>query len=71
MLICLAYMVFNATQCSQQYFGYIVAVRSIGEGNMSTRRKPQTCRKSLTNLSNNVVPSTHRRERGSNSQCKW
>ena len=46
-------MVFNATQCSQQYFGYIVAVRSIGEGNMSTRRKPQTCRKSLTNFITN------------------
>ena len=31
----------------QQYFSYIVAVSFIGGGNRSTRRKPQTCRKSL------------------------
>jgi hypothetical protein len=35
-------------QC-QQYFSYFVAVRFIGEGNRSTRRKPPTCHKSLTN----------------------
>jgi hypothetical protein len=29
---------------------YIVAVSFIGGGNQSTRRKPQTCRKSLTNF---------------------
>jgi hypothetical protein len=38
-------MVFNATQ---QYFSYIVAVGFIGGGNRGTRRKPPTCRKSLT-----------------------
>jgi hypothetical protein len=39
----------------QQYFSYIVAVSFIGGGNRSTRRKPPTCRKSLTNLSHNVT----------------
>jgi len=34
----------------QQYFSYIVEVSFIGEGNPSTRRKSQTCRKSLTNV---------------------
>jgi len=34
----------------QQYFSYIVAVSFIGGGNLSTRRKPPTCRKSLTNF---------------------
>ena len=33
----------------QQYFRYIMKVSFIGGGNWSTRRKPQTCRKSLTN----------------------
>jgi len=42
-------MVFNATfnNISAQY---IVAVSFISEGNRSTRKKPQTCRKSLTNF---------------------
>ena len=31
-------------------FHYVVAFRFIGGGNMSTRSKPQTCRKSLTNF---------------------
>jgi len=31
-------------------FHYIVAVTFIGGGNRSTRRKPPTCRKSLTNF---------------------
>jgi hypothetical protein len=35
-----------------------VAVSFIGGGNQSTLRKPLTCRKSLTNLSHNVVSST-------------
>jgi hypothetical protein len=30
--------------------GYIMAVCFIGEGNRSTRRKPPTCNKSLTNF---------------------
>jgi hypothetical protein len=34
----------------QQYFSYIVAVSFIGGGYRSTRRKPPTCRKSLTNV---------------------
>jgi len=38
-------MVFNAIY----YFSYIVAVSFIGGGNRSTRRKPPTYRKSLTN----------------------
>ena len=33
----------------QQYFSYIVAVSFIGVGNQNTRRKPPTCRNSLTN----------------------
>ena len=33
----------------QQYLSYIVAVSFIGGGNRSTRRKPPTCHKSLTN----------------------
>jgi len=41
----------------QQYFRYIVGVSVIGGGNRRTRRKPPTCRKSLTNYYNgsNVV----------------
>jgi len=42
------FMVFNAT--FQQYFSYIVAVSFIGGGNGSTRRKPPTYRKVLTNF---------------------
>jgi len=34
----------------QQYFSYIVVVSFIGGGNRSTRRKPPTCHKSLTNF---------------------
>ena len=34
----------------QQYFSYIVSVSFIDGGNRSTRRKPPTCRQSLTNL---------------------
>jgi hypothetical protein len=37
-----------------------MAVIFIGGGNQITRRKPPTCRKSLTNLSHNGVSSTHR-----------
>jgi hypothetical protein len=56
-------MVFNATL--QQYFSYIVAVSFIGGGNRSTRRKPPTCCKSLTNF-NIILYRAH--ERDSNSQ---
>ena len=34
----------------QQYFSYIMAVNFIDGGNRSTRRKPPTCSKSLTNF---------------------
>jgi hypothetical protein len=34
----------------QQYFSYIVAVSFIGGGNWRSWRKPQTCRKPLTNF---------------------
>ena len=34
----------------QQYFSYIVVVSFIGGGNWRNRRKPLTCRKSLTNF---------------------
>jgi hypothetical protein len=40
----------DAERHFQQYFSYIVAVSFIGGGNRSTRRKPQTRRKSLTNF---------------------
>jgi len=50
----------------QQYFSYIVVVSFIGEGNRSTTRKPPTCH--WQTLSHNVVSSTLRHERGSNSQ---
>jgi len=50
-------------------FSYIVEVSFIGGGNQHTQRKPPICRKALTRtLSHNVVSSTHRRERCSNSQ---
>ena len=39
-----------------------------GGGHRNTLRKPQTCRKSLTTLSHNVVSSTPSHERDSNSQ---
>jgi hypothetical protein len=54
-------LVYGAERHFQQYFSYI------GGGNWSTRRKPPTCRKSLTNLSYNVVSSTPHHEQGSNS----
>jgi hypothetical protein len=41
-------MVFNAT--FKNILSYMVAVSFIGGGNWNTRRKPPTCRKSLTNL---------------------
>ena len=34
----------------QQYFSYILVISFIGGGNQSTRRKPPTCQKSLTNF---------------------
>jgi len=51
----------------QQYFSYIVAVSFIG-GNRSTRRKPPTCHKSLTNFITCYTPLP---DRGANSQHQW
>ena len=39
-----------------------ISVSFIRGENWSTRRKPLTCRKSLTNLSHNVVSSTPKEE---------
>jgi hypothetical protein len=43
---------FLSNECSHfhQYFSYIVAVSFIVGRNRRTRRKPPTCRKSLTNF---------------------
>jgi hypothetical protein len=54
-------MVINASFIN---FSYIVAVSFSCGGN---RRKPPTCRKSLTNFIKNVVLSTHHHERNSGS----
>ena len=43
-------MVFNATFSNISATLYIVVVNFIGGGYWSTRRKPPTCRKSLTNF---------------------
>ena len=39
----------TCSDCSHQYFSYIVAVTFIGGGKRSTLRKLLTCGKSLTN----------------------
>jgi hypothetical protein len=44
------FMVFNALMLLSTIFSYIVAVSFIGGGNRSTRRKPLTCHKSMTNF---------------------
>jgi hypothetical protein len=46
----LEFIVYGVLCHFQQYFSYIVVVSFIGVGNLSTRRKPMTCRKSLTNF---------------------
>jgi hypothetical protein len=43
-----------------KYSNYIAAASFIGGGKRTSRRKPSTCRKSLTNLSNNVISSAPR-----------
>jgi len=64
----------------EQYFSYIVAVSTSGGGNRSTRRNPPTAASyglpqikreywlHWQTLSHNVVSSTPRYERSSNSQ---
>jgi ABC-type spermidine/putrescine transport system permease subunit II len=42
-------LVYGVSRHFQQYFSYIVTVSFIGGGNRSTRRKPPTCNKSMTN----------------------
>jgi hypothetical protein len=44
------YMLDGVERHFQQYFSYFVAISFIGGGNRRIRRKPPTCRKSLTNL---------------------
>jgi len=41
-------LVYGVYRHFQQYFSYIMEVSFIGGGNRSMRRKPPTCRKSLT-----------------------
>jgi len=48
---------------------YIVAVSFIGGGNRRTRKKPPTCRKSLTNFI--AYCCAPRPDRDSNSQHQW
>ena len=43
----------------QQYFSYIMVVSFIGQGIQSTRRKPLTCRKSLTNFHHIMLYQVH------------
>ena len=62
---------YNVQRHFQQYFSYIVAVSFIGGGNQSTRRKPTTRHKSLTNLAHNVASSTPCHQRDSSSQLQW
>jgi len=50
MHILIAMCLLNIQGHFQQYFNYIVAISFIGGGNRSTRRKPKTYRKSLTNF---------------------
>jgi hypothetical protein len=42
-------LVYGVLKNFQQYFSYIAVVNFIGGGNRRTRKKPPTCRKSLTN----------------------
>jgi hypothetical protein len=43
-------MAYGDSRHFQKYFSYIVVVSFIGGGNRSTKRKPPTGRKSLTNF---------------------
>ena len=43
-------LVYGVWRHFQRYFSYIVVVSFIGRGKLSPRRKPPTCRKSLTNF---------------------
>ena len=60
-------MVFNI----QQYFSYIVEISFIGGGIWSTEEATDLSHVIDKFLSHNVVVSTPRYERDSNSQHKW
>ena len=62
LFVCL--MVFNAT--INNISAISLAVSFTGGGNRRTRRKPPTCRKSLTNLRQTPLP-----DRDSNSRHQW
>ena len=63
-------LVYGVSRHSQQYCSYEGVISVIGGRKRNTRRKPPTCRKSLTNVSHNFVSSTPLHERGSNSQLE-
>jgi len=46
----MVWLVYGVWRHFQQYFFCIMAISFIGGGNVSTRRKPPTCHKSLTNI---------------------
>ena len=54
-LFCYGYCGFTFNNC----FSYIMMVSFIGGGNWSTRRKPPTCRKSLTKLYTIILYRAH------------
>ena len=59
-------LVYGVQRHLQQYFNYIVAVSFIGGRTRRTRRKPPTCRMSLTNFITKCC--TPRPDRDSKSQ---
>ena len=58
-------LVYGVLRHFELYFSCILAVSFIGGGKRNIRRKPPTCRESLTNFSHNVW-SAPRHERSSN-----
>ena len=52
-------MVFTATFINISVISWLYSVSFIGGGNRSTRRKPPTCRKSVTNLINIILYRVH------------
>jgi len=51
MLNIMVWLLVYGVECHfQHYFSYIMVVSSIGGGNRTTRRKPLTCCKSMTNF---------------------
>ena len=56
LVFCVVYLFDGVQRHFQQYLSYLVAVSFIVGGNGRTRRKPPTCRKSLTNF---ITKKTH------------